>query len=637
MSHLKSFLKSKSGVQKKIEKKKEEEEKEKQKSKSLKLIEDDYSDSDSSDSKDSKNKKSDVESLSESMDEERMTLGHINKYAEISRKKKEEKEKETKSFLNRTRLLYEPIKYILEKKELYNTFCPSPEELNEFLIHCKIQTLSLDEILMSQNDDTDYKTFNIDEWMKSNKIEQRTINAEELYTYNKNRKVRKEIEINQKYVQPQEKQTNPIHKHFDNPKIQDNYDRLQEIKYSKILSWEQKAFLNDLFQEMGNTDIKSITIEKDREGKDNKLELVLDLDNTCIYSYLYDKNALYVQDNQKKFHKKKAKIISFQYKDFVLYNVLILREGLEEFLKYVLPICNFHISTLGTKNYGKEIANIFKDSFGIEFKGFKGKLDENECTKYISDLYIKKEKTVIIDDNANVWEKDSENIIISKFFFDEECSMIKREKPKEIEDKIDEINAFLNSYNYIFYNNIIEKNNDIDWKIQTIKGIKTPFYQFNQSDDYNYNKCFTAEYLNSKNFQFIYLKNIIKEIYLLKFIYDVEIPLAIKMIRMSTLANMKFDVRFLSNEERNILSSIIKVCGGIIFEGEYVHDNEKIYLVASKRIYELDIKRKEIKTDLKRYPYYILLNEKFILDTFYLCSDLRTQTNDPEYTYEINS
>ena len=635
MSHLKSFLKSKSGVQKKNEKKKEEEEKEKQKSKSLKLIEDDYSDSDSSDSNDSKNEKSDVESLSESMDEERMTLGHINKYAEKSRKKKEEKE--TKSFLSRTRLLYEPIKYIVEKKELYNTFCPSPEELNEFLIHCKIQTLSLEEILMPQNDETDYKTFNIDEWMKSNKIEQRTINAEELYTYNKNRKVKKEIEINQKYDQSQEKQSNPIHKHFDNPKIQDNYDRLQDIKYSKILSWEQKSFLNDLFKEMGNTDIKSITIEKDSEGKDNKLELVLDLDNTCIYSYLYDKNALYVQDNQKKFHKKKAKIISFQYKDFVLYNVLILREGLEEFLKYVQPICNFHISTLGTKNYGKEIANIFKDSFGIEFKGFKGKLDESECTKYISDLYIKKEKTVIIDDNANVWEKDSENIIISKFFFDEECSMIKREKPKEMEDKIDEINAFLNSYNYIFYNNIIEKNNDIDWKIQTIKGIKTPFYQFNQSDDYNYNKCFTAEYLNSKNFQFIYLKNIIKEIYLLKFIYDIEIHLAIKMIRMSTLANMKFDVRFLSNEERNILTSLIKVCGGIIFEGEYVHDNEKIYLVASKRIYELDIKRKEIKNDLKKYPYYILLNEKYILDTFYLCSDLKTQISDPEYTYEINN
>ena len=29
----------------------------------------------------------------------------------------------------------------------------------------------------------------------------------------------------------------------------------------------------------------------------------------------------------------------------------------------------------------------------------------------MSYLYIKKEKTVIIDDNANVWEKDSENII----------------------------------------------------------------------------------------------------------------------------------------------------------------------------------------------------------------------------------
>ena len=66
----------------------------------MKLIEDDYSDI----QKNSKNKKSDVESLSESMDEERMALGHINKYAERSRKKKEEKEKETKSFLSRTRL-----------------------------------------------------------------------------------------------------------------------------------------------------------------------------------------------------------------------------------------------------------------------------------------------------------------------------------------------------------------------------------------------------------------------------------------------------------------------------------------------------------------------------------------------------
>ena len=634
MSNLKSFLKSKSGVKNDVKGKNKELDKEKSKSKSLKLIEDDYSDSDGSENRHSENYKSDVESQTESIDEERMTLGQINKYAEKQRKKQEN---ETKSFLCRKRLLYQPIKYNVEKKELFNPFCPSLEELNEFLIHCKIQTLSLDELLIPPTDDSETKSFNIDEWMKSNKIEKRTINTEEICTYRKNKIMKNEIEIYPKYDLSKEKEVNKICKLFNNQKMQDNYDKLQTIKYSNILSCEQKEFLNELFQEMGNIDIQNISIEKDKEGKDNKLELVLDLDNTCIYSYLYDKSALYAKDNQKKFHKKKAKIISFQYKDFVLYNALILREGLEEFLKYVQPLCNFHISTLGTKNYGKEIANILKDSFGIEFKGFKGKIEENECTKYISDLYIKKENTIIIDDNAKVWEKDTENIIISKFFFDEECAMIKRENKKNIEDKFDEINAFLNSYNFIFYNSIIEKNNDIDWKVQSIKGVKTPFYQFNKSGDYNYNKCYTAEYLNTKNLQFIYLKNVLKEIYLLKFVYDIDIPLAIKMIRISTLVNMKFDLRFLSNEERTILSSIIKACGGIIFEGEYVHDNEKIYLVVSKRIYELNIRRKEMKADLENYPYYILINEKFILDTFYLCSNLTAQIGEPEYTYEIKN
>ena len=107
------------------------------------------------------------------------------------------------------------------------------------------------------------------------------------------------------------------------------------------------------------------------------------------------------------------------------------------------------------------------------------------------------------------------------------------------------------------------------------------------------------------------------------------------MIRISTLNNMKFDTRFLSNEERIILSSMIKACGGIIFEDEYVQTNEKVYLVVSKRIYDLDIKRREIKSDLEKYPYYVLINEKYILDTFYLCTNLKSQINDPEYTYII--
>ena len=638
MSTFKSFLRSKNDSKNKMECQNEDSDKEKHKSKSAKLeIKEEDSESEDSDSENSKKIKSDVESLSESIDEERITLGQINKIVDKSRRKREENN--LKSLLNKKRHLhYEPIKFSEKKGQLLDLFCPSIEELNEFFIHCKIQTLSLDDLSIPTENDSDSKSFDICEWMKTNKIDKKTINPEELSVYkNNNKNIKKEIEISPNYEKIKEEKVHHVCKHFNNKKMQDIYDKLQTVVYSKILSCEQKEFLNELFEEMKNIEINTIKIEKDNEGKEKKLELVLDLDNTCIYSYLYDKNALYVQENQKKFRQKNAKIISFQFNNFVLYNVLILREGLGEFLKYVQPICNFHISTLGTKNYGKEIENILKDSFGIEFIGFKGKLRENETTKYISDLYIKKEKTLIFDDNVKAWEKDSENIIISKYFFDEECAMLKRGKPKENEDKIDEINNFLKSYNYIFYNIIIENNKEIDWKIQKIKGIKTPFYQFSQSDDYNYNKCFTSEYLNSKNYQFIYMKDVVKEIYLLKFVYDIEIPLAIKMIRISTLNNMKFDTRFLSNEERIILSSMIKACGGIIFEDEYVQTNEKVYLVVSKRIYDLDIKRREIKSDLEKYPYYVLINEKYILDTFYLCTNLKSQINDPEYTYIIDN
>ena len=68
-----------------------------------------------------------------------------------------------------------------------------------------------------------------------------------------------------------------------------------------------------------------------------------------------------------------------------------------------------------------------------------------------------------------------------------------------------------------------------------------------------------------------------------------NIPLAIKLIRISTLNNMIFDLKYLKNHpynEKNIITDIIKVCGGIIFEEINVQNKDKIYLVISRNIYE---------------------------------------------------
>ena len=605
------------------------------------------------------------ESMTESLDEERLTLGQINKRTE------KEEDNSKMHFLNKKRLLhYEPIIYDEKMKKILKIFVGTKEELNEFLNHSQIQKISYEDFSTSFMENSNSFYFDPNNWMKSNQIEKRTINLEDLSIYcqdkiigknnsknNKNNKNNNNENFNIKKKEIKEGKNNiNIEKNKNNnklsffkkyEKIYNNYIEIQKIIACKTLSIEQKNWLNNLFIEISNTDIKDIVIEKDDKGKDNKLEIVFDLDNTCIFSFLLNSDALLVQSKKNIFPQKETKMISFKYKNKVLYAVLIIRKGLKEFIQYIQPLCNFHISTLGAENYGKEILGILSEYSKIKFTRYKGRLYDNELIKNISDLYIEKEKTIIFDDNIRVWDndkKDYENVIISKFFFDEECVMInsttashspeeKREKSnKIINDPLYEMDLFLNSYRTLFYNKFKGSKNDIDWKEQQVmEHPNIPFYQFKTKNDFNYNKCFIAEYLNSQKYQFCYMKNVIKQLYYLKFIYDIDISLGIKLIRISTLTNMKFDLKYLTIDQKVILTEIVKICGGIIYENNYRINDEKIYLIASKRLYEF--KKDEIKKDLANNPYYVLINEKFILDTYYFMTNLKDSINDSEYTF----
>ena len=193
-------------------------------------------------------------------------------------------------------------------------------------------------------------------------------------------------------------------------------------------------------------------------------------------------------------------------------------------------------------------------------------------------------------------------------------------------------------YNKIKENNKNNVNFDMDWKVQNIIEYNNiTFYKFNSNKDFNDNKCFTAEYLNSPKYQFSYMKDVIKVIYCLKFIFDLDIRLAIKLIKICTLNNMKFDLKYLAYDQKCILTDMVKVCGGILYDKNYNYssdDKERIYLVASKRIYEF--KKEEIKEELKKNKKYLLINERFILDTYYFMTDIRNNINDPEYIFDIN-
>ena len=627
----------------------------------LKLNESSDSDSDS-EKKISKSSSSDSESLSESIDEERITLGQINK---LARKKQKNKENmDVKSFLQRKRHLDDNVITYDEKNgKILQEFCGSIEELNEFLSKCEIKKITFDDISDMKNT----VAFDPNEWMKANNIFQRTMSLEDLVNLNeKKEKNEKKIEKRglgkekekEKKIEKKEKNNVNSNKevkksaYLNDKKIYEDYLNLKKIIQSKKLSSEQKEWISNLISRIKSKDIKDINIEKNSEDKLNKLEIVFDLDNTCIFSFLSNTDILQVQKKKNIFPQKEVKMVSFKFNNKVLYTALIIRKGLKDFLNYVSPLCNFHISTLGAESYGNEVKDILSEYAGVEFIRYKGRVYSNEYCKNISDLYINSDNTVIFDDYLRVWEndnKDNEQVITTKYFFDEECAMlnnninISKEQNKENDDKVNEIELFLKSYRTMCYNKIKEnnKNNvnfDMDWKVQNIIEYQNiPFYQFNSNKDFNDNKCFTAEYLNSPKYQFSYMKDVIKVIYCLKFIFDLDIRLAIKLIKICTLNNMKFDLKYLAYDQKCILTDMIKVCGGILYDKNYNYssdDKERIYLVASKRIYEF--KKEEIKEELKKNKKYLLINERFILDTYYFMTDIRNNINDPEYIFDIN-
>ena len=150
----------------------------------------------------------------------------------------------------------------------------------------------------------------------------------------------------------------------------------------------------------------------------------------------------------------------------------------------------------------------------------------------------------------------------------------------------------------------------------------------------NYNTCFTAEYLNSPKLQFDYMKEVIKVLYFLKFVFDVDIKIAIKLIKICTLNNMKFDLKYWTEDQETILTDMIKVCGGVVIDKNYNYvknNKDKIYLVVSKKMYEF--KKNEINNLMKKNENYYLINERFIIDTYYFMTDIRDNINDPEYIH----
>ena len=84
---------------------------------------------------------------------------------------------------------------------------------------------------------------------------------------------------------------------------------------------------------------------------------------------------------------------------------------------------------------------------------------------------------------------------------------------------------------------------------------------------------------------------------------------------------------------KNILTDIVNSCGGIIYNESHQEKDKKdkkVYLVISINT-GLKNKKEVIKKYLIENPFLILINERFILDTYYFMTNLKDNINDPEY------
>ena len=520
-----------------------------------------------------------------------------------SKKFREKKEKENKKLLGKK--LQRPgneietnMIYLSKEKKIINSFIPNIDELNEFLQKCTIKEINKEDINEEINKVPKEKIFDPDEFIRKN------------YNQGKNNISFEDLGFEL------DKNSNEENQKLEDINKERNFNKiLQEKNLDK-----QKKEIYDILNK-----IKQMKIEDIKVKDINKLNIVFDLDNTCIYSvFIYPNDIVKIME---KFPENDFKIIKFEYNGKYIYSAFVIRKGLKEFLEYTQKFCNFYINTLGIENYGQKIKDILEKIFKIKFKGFKGRTNNSIRNKFLYDLSLEQKNTIIFDDKIIAWSKDNGNVIISKLFIDKKIILDKLKNIKLEKN----ISLFLIDYSpFVFYQS--SKN---DWLNQTLKIEKMcPFYDFNNKN------CYSGEYLGSEQYQFIYMKEIIKMIYYLINNYNIYVPDALKIIRYNIFYNCCFNLSFYKQQQKqkeiDILKDIIKNCGGIICDkkNDDEYYNMKYYFVCTNEDYKKNIeeinKQKIGKKNSK------VISDEFIINSFFFMTNLENDDNNEKYYLDSN-
>ncbi len=307
-------------------------------------------------------------------------------------------------------------------------------------------------------------------------------------------------------------------------KKNDSENNFEEIikncknSYKKISSFFNKKFLTNENKKEIHQFILDLNLDKYdyiKNGIFEKINIILDLDNTLIHTFIPSPEETNFVFNKLLNLNKEKNIFKIDLinnnKNFVVY--FILRKGIKKFFNKLKYFCNFYINSSGRIEYVKAIAKKIEKECNIKITKIIAREDEKaNIFKNFNEFEIDYSNSIIIDDKIDVWNKykvkilkkyPSSFILVSKIFFNQGFMNLSNEIQKK---KYKDLNSNIN-----FDFNIIDEKNWMNTKILKYK------YEFS-----DLNKILTIEnYLtcnleNESNNQLEFYANFIKKIFSLR-------------------------------------------------------------------------------------------------------------------------
>ena len=431
-------------------------------------------------------------------------------------------------------------------------------------------------------------------------------------------------------------------------KKNDSENNIEEIikicknNYKKISSFFNRKFLTDENKKEIHQFIKDLNLDKYdyiKNGIFEKINIILDLDNTLIHTFIPSPeetnlifNKLLNLNKEKNFFK--IDLINNN-KSFVVY--FILRKGIKNFFNKLKNFCNFYINSSGRIEYVKAVAKKLEKECNIKITKIIAREDENvNIFKNFNAFEIDYSNSIIIDDKIDVWNKykvkilkkyPSSFILVSKIFFNQGFMNLSNEIQKKI---YKDLNSNIN-----FDFNIIDEKNWMNTKILKYK------YEFS-----DYNKILTIEnYLtcnleNESNNQLEFYANFIKKIFSLrnfffnyclnnKYNNSIISYKLINLLRINIFYNKIFNIDYVDDEKKIIIKHIIFTLGGKVFDLDDIYDRD-----IKPTHYIISDSNTKINNNIKKNKsLYYLINENYIFDSYYLLSEL--DEKDEKYSYNI--